>query len=166
LAACDTPTEVLCGPGQELPTLPAATVYTCDGQEFELLDYVKSHEVTYITFAALWCTACQKEVATINSEIVDHFDMEKVGVIQLLIEDETETKPTLAVCVDWADTLEPQFTLLTDPEQVTVPQHFPEGISTLPYHLIVTGDGAIRYEALGPMTDDLQKLIEPWVSAN
>ena len=164
MSACDTPTEVLCGPGAELPQLPNATLYTCDAQPFDLLQYVASNDVTYITFGALWCTACQKEVATINSEVVEHFDGQKVGVLQILVEDQLAEPPTEFGCVSWEDSLDPQFTILTDLDQATLPQHFPDGISILPYHLIVTSDGSIRYDALGPMTADLQKLLEPWLS--
>lgn len=164
-SGCDTPTEVLCGPGVALDSLPNATLFTCENEEVDLLDFVKSHEVTYITFGALWCTACQKEVGIINEEVVAHFDAEKVGVIQILVEDDVDAPPSLAVCSAWDADLAPEFLLLTDLNQVTLGQHFPDGISTLPYHLIVTGDGFIRYEALGPMNDDLVNLLEPWVSA-
>jgi len=183
LTACDTPIESLCGPntdkagtmvsGQEvncgqigdLPTIEDATLYTCDGQTQTILDIVSNHDVTYITFGAQWCSACQKEVAIINAEVVDHFDMNKVGVIQILVENNFDEAPTADVCEAWADSLKPKFTLLTDLDQATLPIYFEQGISILPMHLIVTRDGTIRYEALGPMTDDLQGLIEPWVEA-
>ena len=181
LTGCDTPIEALCGEdsdlagqsvsgtsvncGQtgELPKVSDANLYTCDGAEETIMDTVSNHDVTYITFGALWCTACQKEVAIINSEIVEHFDETKVGVIQILVEDNFDEAPTADVCQAWSDSLKPQFTLLTDLDRETLPLYFEQGISILPMHLIVTRDGTIRYEALGPMTDDLQGLIEPWV---
>jgi hypothetical protein len=163
--ACDTPTEVLCGPGAEVPKIEDAKLYTCSGEATTIMDIVGAHDVTYITFGAQWCTACQKEVATINAEVVDHFDMNKVGVIQILVENQIDEAPTADVCQAWSDSLKPNFTLLTDLDQATLPLYFEEGISILPMHLVVTRDGSIRYEALGPMTDDLQSLIEPWISA-
>ena len=177
---CDTPGESLCGQESQmkgvavtsssvncgvitLPEIEDATLYTCDGQTQTIMDTVRNHDVTYITFGAQWCTACQKEVAIINSEIVEHFDAAKVGVIQILVEDNLDEPPTAGVCQAWADSLKPEFTLLTDLNQATVPLYFEDGISILPMHLIATRDRKIRYEALGPMTDDLQSLIEPWV---
>jgi len=157
--------EVNCGQIGDLPTIEDATLYTCDGQTQTILDIVSNHDVTYITFGAQWCSACQKEVAIINAEVVDHFDMNKVGVIQILVENNFDEAPTADVCEAWADSLKPKFTLLTDLDQATLPIYFEQGISILPMHLIVTRDGTIRYEALGPMTDDLQGLIEPWVEA-
>ena len=79
-----------------------------------------------------------------------------------MVEDNFDEPPTAGVCKAWSDSLQPKFTLLTDLDQATLPIFFEQGISILPMHLIVTRDGTIRYEALGPMTDDLQKLIEPW----
>ena len=183
LGACDTPAEALCGKDStlagtaisgsevncgkdaQLPTISDAKLYTCEGQEQTILDIVSNHDVTYITFGAQWCTACQKEVAIINTEIVDHFDSSKVGVIQILVEDNFDEPPTEGVCKAWSDSLKPQFTLLTDLDRETLPLYFEQGISILPMHIIATRDGTIRYEALGPMTDDLQSLIEPWIKS-
>jgi thiol-disulfide isomerase/thioredoxin len=145
------------------PTFQSAVVQTCDGAETDLLDIVSSHDVTYITFGANWCTACKEEVATLNSNIVANFDMNAVGVVQVLIEDDPGMPPTLDVCTGWQEAFGHQFSLLSDSNQVTLPQYFADGIATLPMHLLVTKDGVIRYTALGPMTDDLAKLIQDWL---
>ena len=122
-------------------TFQSAVVQTCEGTETDLLDIVSSHEVTYITFGANWCTACKEEVATLNSNIVANFDMDVVGVVQVLIEDDPGMPPTLNVCTGWQETFGHQFSLLSDPNQVTLPQYFADGIATLPMHLLVTKDG-------------------------
>ncbi len=182
VVACDTPSKVLCGPDSDkagmiiqgpevncgqlnlnLPKLEDTTLYTCYGEEQSIMDIVSNHDVTYITFGAQWCTACQEEVAIINTKIVDHFDMDKVGAIQILIENFNDEPPTTDVCQSWANSLKPKFTLLTDLDQATLPLYFEEGISTLPLHFIVTRDGTIQYDKLGAIPDNLQDLIGQWV---
>ena len=35
-----------------------ATLYDCDGQAVNLLDWAQEHDVSYVGFAAGWCIAC------------------------------------------------------------------------------------------------------------
>src|SRR5690606_4097830 len=53
---------------------PAAQLQTCDGGATGIESIIAAHDVTYITYAATWCTACQKEAPRLNSELVDGFD--------------------------------------------------------------------------------------------
>ena len=164
VSGCDTtpigPTDT----GPSTPDIfPSVMVQSCDGTASDLLDIVTSHDVTYITFGAKWCTACKEEVPIINDKVVAQFDATRATAVQVLVEDDPGDPPTGAVCEDWADTLKPEFTLLTDPNQNTVPIFFASGITTLPMHLVVTKDKTIQYIALGPMGDDLTQLITDWL---
>ena len=58
VTACAPPPEESCSASvAEGYALPAATIADCSGAEVKLSELTAAHDVTYITFAAGWCTA-------------------------------------------------------------------------------------------------------------
>ena len=145
------------------PSLEAATLKQCDGTDFDLLAEVAKAKVTYITWGAGWCSACEKEVPIINTDIVEGFAGQPVQAMQILIENGPGEAPPLPLCEQWVNNLGAEFTVLADVEQVTVPQYFSEGIGTLPRHMLITEDGVIVFDAFGAYPTDLVQRIQDWL---
>jgi thiol-disulfide isomerase/thioredoxin len=142
---------------------PAVTIEACDGSAFDVGAYIADHEVTFITYGAKWCTACQKEAPIINADLVDGLADEDVGVVQILVENDPGDPPPRTLCAAWRDDLEARFEVVIDPEQKTLPQHFGTAIDTLPLHYIVTRDQTVRLRRLGELPPDIKARVEAWI---
>lgn len=158
-SACDSSSD----PPVSYDPLQPAIVKDCDGNDVDLVAEVAKVDVTYITWGATWCTACREEVPVINSDIVGHFDASKVAALQILVEDDAGEPPPQELCANWRDNLNANYPILVDVNQVTKPQYFGDSVAQLPYHMIVTRDGLIRFKLLGPMPTDLQQRIQDWI---
>lgn len=149
--------------------MPAVTISRCDGpppglENLDLSAWIASYDVVYITFGAKWCTNCAKEAPIINAEVVDRFTDGRVGVAQILIEKEPNEAPTAALCRAWRDDTGARYSIFVDPERRMVAQHFGEAVGgTLPVHLIVSGDGTIRFRKVGDLPDKFGDLIAGWL---
>lgn len=163
LVACDGGGDDGGGfPGEGDPYPPAALT-TCEGSAERIGDVIAAHDVTYITYAATWCTACQHEAPRLNTELLDRFAGQSVAVVQILIEDQPGEAPPVSLCAAWRDQLRARYLVLVDPAQVTLPQHFGTAIQTLPLHFIVTRDGTIRYRKLGELPADIGDRVADWL---
>ncbi|MCA9518178.1 MAG: TlpA family protein disulfide reductase [Myxococcales bacterium] len=165
LAACDSGGDIgnTGGFPGEGDAYPDAALQTCDGGATSIESIIAAHDVTYITYAATWCTACQKEAPLLNTDLVDGFDPAKVAVVQILIEDQPGDPPPVSLCAAWRDDLNARYTVLVDPPQVTLPQHFGTAVQTLPLHFIVTRDGTIRFRKLGELPADIADRVADWL---
>jgi len=164
LSACDggggdNPSELV----REGDLWPALTVTDCTGQAVDMAAFIGAHDATYVTFGALWCSACQEEAPIINTELVDGLAGRNVGVVQILIENHPGQPPTQALCADWTTDLEARYTVLADVQQAHLPKFFGGAVATLPLHLIATKDGVIRYKKLGALPTDIKGLVEGWL---
>lgn len=143
--------------------MPAATVQDCDGQDIDLNAWLGDHDVSYVTFAAKWCTACQEEVPIINEQLVQIYDASQVGVLQILIENDPGEPPPLPLCAGWRDSFGAEFPVLIDLDQEMIGQHFGEAVGQLPVHLIVTSDTIIRYRKVGAIPEDIGQRVGDWL---
>ncbi len=170
-ASCDGGTAGVAGftPPDLGDPMPAATISSCDvpPPDLEALDlsaWIASYDVVYITFGAKWCTNCAKEAPLINAKVVDRFTGGRVGVAQILVEQEPNQPPTAALCRAWGVDIGARFPIFVDPEQRMVAQHFGEAVGgTLPVHLIVTRDGTIRFRKVGELPDNIGDRIADWL---
>ena len=114
LAACDSGGDIgnTGGFPGEGDAYPDAALQTCDGGATSIESIIAAHDVTYITYAATWCTACQKEAPLLNTDLVDGFDPAKVAVVQILIEDQPGDPPPVSLCAAWRDDLNARYTVL------------------------------------------------------
>ena len=149
--------------GTSSMAFPAVTLKDCDGNDVELTDRIAAYEVTYLSFAAGWCTACQEEAPTINKEIVDGLAGEPVTTIQILLENQPNQAPPVSLCADWRDQLQAKFEVLVDTSQTMVAQHFNGAVGTLPRHMIVTKDGVVRVDIIGAIPSDLATQMRDWL---
>lgn len=167
VAGCDS------GNGTEDTTLgegdlyPALAVETCDGAAIDMRTVLATKDVTYITFAAQWCTACQEEVPRINDELFKELVTDggkSVGVVQMLIEHEPGSPPRDLLCSSWKEELEADFDVWVDPRQEHLDPFFgAAGTGQLPVHLIVTKDGIIRSKIIGALPSDIKQRVEAWL---
>jgi thiol-disulfide isomerase/thioredoxin len=166
-AACDASD----GNGGEDPIVreggayPAVRAQDCDGNEVDMRQWLAQRDASFVTFGALWCEPCKEEAPVINRELVDGLASrgDKVGVVQILIESQPEQAPPVSLCADWRDTLGARFVVLVDSRQEHLAPFFGGGIGTLPLHLIVTGDGVVRYKRLGALPSDIKATVEGWL---
>lgn len=165
LAACDS------GAGDggvdtlgEGDPYPAVSVLDCEGHEQPMREVLARHAVTYVSFGAQWCTACQEEVPVINAELVDGMAGKDVGVVQVLIENGGGEAPPLSLCAGWKSDLDARYTVLVDTRQEHLAPFFGAAIGTLPLHLVVTQDGLIRYRKLGAIPDDIAAIVTGWLA--
>lgn len=146
--------------------LPAASVSDCDGGEVSLLDLVGANEVTYISFGAGWCTACQEEIPELNS-LNTQFEGKNVGIVQILVEGMSPgAAAPLGLCAQWAgEALPPlaEFPIWIDLDQTLLCDHFGEAVGTLPVHLLVTGDGTVQSRIVGALPADMADRISDWL---
>jgi hypothetical protein len=144
---------------------PAVRVQECDGTEVDMRTWLAAHDASYITFGAQWCVACQEEAPIINRELVDGLANrgESVGVLQILIENQPDEPPPQSLCADWRDALQARFAVLIDTRQEHLEPMFGGAVGTLPLHLVVTGDGLVRYKKLGALPADVRALVEGWL---
>lgn len=151
-------------PATSTTKFPAVTVKDCDGNDVVLLDAFAKTEVTYVTWGAGWCTACQKEAPVINSTIVDGLAGKSVQTFQILVESNNPGEaPPQALCAQWRDSLQAKYTILIDPAQNSVAALFPGGVGTLPRHQIVTKDSSVRFDKLGDIPDDMAQRLTDWL---
>jgi len=164
LGACDSNSggDALVGAGDPYPDV---TVRDCDGNEVGLRAWLAGHDASYVTFAAQWCVACQEEAPIINRELVDGLASrgDAVGVVQVLIENQPDEAPPQSLCAAWRDDLDARFAVLVDTRQEHLAPLFGTAVGTLPLHLVVTGDGVVRYKKLGAIPTDIKAVVEGWL---
>ena len=165
LASCDSGGDKDEPQIQDGQLYPAVRVQDCDGNEIDFRAWLGQHDVSFVTFAAQWCVACQEEAPVINAKVVDGLSSQgdKVGVAQILVENQPGEPPKPGLCAAWRDDLEAKFQVLIDLRQENVEPLFGGTVSILPLHLVVTRDGIIRYHKLGYLPTDIAELIEGWI---
>ncbi len=142
---------------------PALKVRDCAGGEVDMRALLADHDATFVTFGAQWCAACQKEAPDINTKLVDGFEGEAVGVVQLLIEGQPGVAPAQSLCEAWRDELDARFTVLVDVDQTHLADFFGGAVATLPLHYVVTRDGTVRYRKLGELPADIADIVAGWL---
>lgn len=146
--------------------LPAASISDCDGASVSVLELIEANEVTYISFGAGWCTACQEEIPELN-HLKTQFADKNVGIVQILVEGMNPGQEApLGLCAQWAgDALPPvaEYPVWIDADQTMVCDHFGEAVGTLPVHLLVTGDGTVQSRIVGALPADMADRINDWL---
>jgi len=167
VSACEAAPEELCSAVVDTGfELPGAVISDCDGAPASLLGLVEENEVTYISFGAGWCTACQEEIPELNA-LKTQFEGKNVGIVQILVEGMSPgVVAPLGLCGQWAgDALPPvaEFPVWIDVDQTLLCDHFGEAVGTLPVHLLVTGDGTVQTRLVGALPEDMADRINDWL---
>jgi thiol-disulfide isomerase/thioredoxin len=142
---------------------PAVMVQDCDGNPVDFRAWLATHDASYVTFGAGWCTACQEEAPFINDELVDGLAGKSVGIAQILIEKQPGEAPTTGLCASWKSSLEARYDVLVDVSQENLAPFFGAAVDTLPLHMVVTKDATIRFYKRGAIPNDMKAIIEGWL---
>ena len=103
----------------------------------------------------------------LNEDLVAPNDPADVGVAQILLEDENGGTATAALCQGWRDGFGANYAIFSDTDSALLEPFFGGGpIEQLPVHLIVTGDGLIRYQLAANLPTDIADRVISWLPAD
>ena len=167
VSGCAPPPDEVCSAVVDTGfELPEAVISDCDGASVSVLELVNANEVTYISFGAGWCTACQEEIPELNA-LKTQFEGKNVGIAQILVEGMSPGQEApQGLCAQWAgEALPPvaEFPVWIDVDQTMICDHFGEAVGTLPVHLLVTGDGTVQSRIVGALPADMADRISDWL---
>jgi cytochrome c biogenesis protein CcmG, thiol:disulfide interchange protein DsbE len=143
----------LCGVHGQNKTLPNVEVQTLDGQKIKLSELKNDGKPIYISFWALWCVNCIKELNTITDVYADWQKETGVKIVALSIDDE-RNKQKVKPFVNgkgW------EYEVLLDPNS-DVKRAL--NINQIPYSVIVDGSGKVVWEHIGYSPGDENEVLE------
>lgn len=132
-------------------TLPDVKVQTIDRQPVDLLKMVKPGKTTIISFWAIWCSPCRKELDAVNEHYDEWKEKYDVDVLAVSIDD-ARTVANVAGVVEkhgWP------FTVLLDTQRQFMQAM---NVSNPPYMLLVDKKGNVVMEHLGYTPGDEETL--------
>ncbi len=119
--------------------LPSVNIKTLDGQTFNTQDITNDGKPVIISFWALWCKPCKKELDAFNENYEDWVDETGVKVYAVSIDDSRSTAKVLPFVSgkDW------EFDVLLDPNG-----DFKRAmnVNMIPHTFLLDGDGKIVYQ--------------------
>lgn len=119
--------------------LPSVNIKTLDGQTFNTQDITNDGKPVIISFWALWCKPCKKELDAFNENYEDWVDETGVKVYAVSIDDSRSTAKVLPFVSgkDW------EFDVLLDPNG-----DFKRAmnVNMIPHTFLLDGEGKIVYQ--------------------
>lgn len=119
--------------------LPSTNIKTLDGQTFNTQNLTNEGKPVIISFWALWCKPCKKELDAFNENYEDWQDETGVKVYAISIDDSRSTAKVLPFVSgkDW------EFEVLLDPNG-----DFKRAmnVNMIPHTFLLDGDGKIVYQ--------------------
>jgi cytochrome c biogenesis protein CcmG, thiol:disulfide interchange protein DsbE len=134
-------------------SLPNVSVQTLDGAKVNLAELKNDGKPIYISFWALWCVNCIKELNTITDMYADWQKETGVKIVALSIDDE-RNKQKVKPFVNgkaW------EYDILLDPNS-DVKRAL--NINQIPYSMIIDGNGNIVWEHIGYAPGDENEVYE------
>ncbi len=134
-------------------SLPNVMVQTLDGKKINLSELKNDGKPIYISFWALWCVNCIKELNTITDMYADWQKETGVKIVALSMDDE-RNKQKVKPFVDgkgW------EYDVLLDPNS-DVKRAL--NINQIPYSMILDGNGKIVWEHIGYSPGDENEVYE------
>jgi len=119
--------------------LPSINIKTLDGQTFNTQNITNDGKPVIISFWALWCKPCKKELDAFNENIEDWQDETGVKIFAISIDDSRSTAKVMPFVSgkDW------EFDVLLDPNG-----DFKRAmnVNMIPHTFLLDGDGKIVYQ--------------------
>jgi cytochrome c biogenesis protein CcmG, thiol:disulfide interchange protein DsbE len=134
-------------------TLPNVMVETLDGKKMKLSELKNDGKPIYISFWALWCVNCVKELNTVTDLYADWQKETGVKIVALSIDDERnkqKVKPFVSG-KGW------DYEVLLDPNS-DVKRAM--NINQIPYSMIIDGNGKVVWEHIGYSPGDENEVLE------
>lgn len=120
-------------------SLPSVNIKTLDGQTINTQDISNDGKPTIISFWALWCKPCKKELDAFNENYEDWQDETGVKIVAISIDDSRSTAKVLPFVSgkDW------EFDVLLDPNG-----DFKRAmnVNMIPHTFLLDGNGKIVYQ--------------------
>ncbi len=133
--------------------LPSVNIKTLDGQTFNTQNISNDGKPIIISFWALWCKPCKKELDAFNENIEDWQDETGVKIFAISIDDSRSTAKVLPFVSgkDW------EFEVLLDPNG-----DFKRGmnVNMIPHTFLLDGNGKIVYQHTSYYEGDEYELYE------
>ncbi len=126
---------------------PDASVYTLDGQQVALKDYIKEGKITILSLWASWCSPCKKELDAIADYYEDWQADYNVELLAITI----DTRRALAKVPGIVSTRGWDYTILSDPNNVL---RNALSFQTIPQTFLVDQAGNIVYSHIGYLPGD------------
>lgn len=118
--------------------LPEITIQDINGGKVNIADYGRNNKITVITFWAIWCTPCKKELNNIQEIYQDWQEEYDMELIALSIDDARNTAKVKA----YANGQAWDFIILLDKNQELKRSL---NFQTIPYTLLIDQSGEIVY---------------------
>lgn len=119
--------------------LPSINIKTLDGKTFNTQNIVNDGKPVIISFWALWCKPCQKELDAFNENYEDWHEESGLKIFAISIDDARSTAKVLpfASGKDW------EFDVLLDPNS-----DFKRAmnVNMIPHTFLLDGNGKIVYQ--------------------
>lgn len=119
--------------------LPSVNIKTLDGQTFNTQDISNDGKPVIISFWALWCKPCKKELDAFNENYEDWVDETGVKIFAISLDDSRSTAKVLPFVSgkDW------EFDVLLDPNG-----DFKRAmnVNMIPHNFLLDGEGKIVYQ--------------------
>ena len=119
-------------------TLPEVTISDMNGTKVNIADYAKNNKITVISFWALWCAPCKKELNNIKDMYADWQSEYGMELIALSIDDVRNT----AKVKSYVNGQAWDYIVLLDKNQDTKRAM---NFQTIPYTLLLDQNGEIVY---------------------
>lgn len=137
----------------QVRALPNATVKTMEGKPFQIADLGKTGKTTVISFWAIWCSPCRKELDAINEYYEEWQEKYQVEVIAVSIDDARTVANVKGVVEKhgWP------FRVLLDTQRELMQAM---NVNNPPYTMLLNTKGEVVYEHLGYTPGDEVELEE------
>jgi cytochrome c biogenesis protein CcmG/thiol:disulfide interchange protein DsbE len=134
-------------------SLPNANVKTMEGQSFNIQDIAKSGKITVISFWAIWCSPCRKELDAINENFEEWQKKYDIDVVAVSIDDARTVANVKGVVEKhgWP------FRVLLDTQREFMQAM---NVNNPPYMLLVDKKGNVVMEHIGYTPGDELELEE------
>jgi cytochrome c biogenesis protein CcmG, thiol:disulfide interchange protein DsbE len=141
---------------QEKRTLPSVELQTLDGKKVNLNSLTNNGKPIYISFWALWCTNCIKELNVITDLYADWQKETGVKIVAISIDDE-RNKSKVGPFVNGRNW---EYEVLLDPNSDAKRAL---NVNTIPHSFLLNGKGEIIHQHNGYNAgdeDELYKMIQ------
>jgi cytochrome c biogenesis protein CcmG, thiol:disulfide interchange protein DsbE len=124
---------------KSFPKIPSSTVKTVDGRDFNTANIQNDGKPIILSFWALWCTPCMRELTAIAEVYEDWVDETGVKLIAVSIDDARSTSRVLPTALgkNW------DYEILLDANSEF---RRAMNVNQIPHNFIINGEGEIVWQ--------------------